>query len=331
MSLTRTQYNRIMSRYDEWQYENLHRHQARLEEIKKNIPEWTALSEQLPVSASARVRALLLPETTSDPNLDCYSPDEIRAKKEALLLRYGYPADYLSPSYHCPDCRDTGYIGSEKCHCFKQMETQLLYDQSGLNQILDQENFSFFDDALYSDDASKAIHGRTPRQNIQRVLNVCLSFVDQFQKSPKNLLFYGTPGVGKTFLTNCIAKELLQNGHSVIYLSSVRLFDLCAQVSLRSDVSPEAQTAYDSLYSCDLLIIDDLGAETTNRFVQTTLFHLVNERLLKNKPMIISTNLTLDGIRKTYGERVFSRITSRFDLLLLFGDDIRLKKRLSQS
>lgn len=331
MSLTRTQYNQIMSRYDERQYENRRRERERLDEINRVIPEWSALAGQLPASASARVRAQLLHGAQPDEASRFPSPEEIRRKKEALLLRYGYPADYLAPLYYCPDCRDTGYIESKKCRCFKQMELQILYDQSGLKEILDRENFSVFDDSLYSNDEANAENGVTPFQNIHSVLNECLSFIDSFQKRPNNLLFYGPPGTGKTFLTNCIAKELLQKGFSVIYLSSGELFDLCAKASLRANVAPEVETSYDSLFSCDLLIIDDLGAELSSKFKTATFFELVNERLLKKKSLIISTNLALGDISECYGERVFSRIVSCFTLLYLFGDDIRLKKKLSES
>lgn len=344
MSLTRNQYNQIMRLYDERQSENRRIHKERLDEVKKRIPEWDALQAKLPSSSAARIRAMLFPESgPKEASLrTAASVSDIQKEKRDLLQRFGFPADYLDMTYHCPLCRDTGYIdrgvsgefvsaAMEKCSCFKQLETQILYDQSGLTAVLEQENFDHFFFSYYSDRPEDAVNGCTPYQNMEKnIVPACMDFIRSFKSSSQNLLLYGNPGVGKTFLTNCIARELLNRSCSAVYLSAARLFDVCSDNAFRQgDVSDESLALYDSLLSCDLLIIDDLGTEMTNSFTVSSLFYIINERCLQKKSMIISTNLSLYDIRGTYGERIFSRITSGFRTLYLFGEDIRQKKQLA--
>ena len=202
-------------------------------------------------------------------------------ERTALLLSSGYPADYLELTYSCPDCHDTGFIGDKKCHCFKQAMVDLLYRQSNIHDVLKRENFDTFDIRYYSDTKNRSL-GVSPRENIQAVLSTCHDFIDHFDEQSRNLLFYGDTGVGKTFLTNCIARELLDASHTVIYY----------------------------ILDCDLLIIDDLGTELNNAFITSQLFLCINERLLARKSTIISTNLSLDELQNEYSERIFSRLVS---------------------
>lgn len=155
----------------------------------------------------------------------------------------------------------------------------------------------------------------------------CLSqFVQNFKQDYHNLFFYGTVGTGKSFLSGCIASELLQTGHSVIYFSASGLFDTLARYAFDSRAKEALSGFYEDLYNCDLLIIDDLGTEMTNTFVASQLFSCLNERHLRKNATIISTNLSLEELRDRYSDRVFSRITSHYDLCKLTGPDIRMCK-----
>ena len=145
---------------------------------------------------------------------------------------------------------------------------------------------------------------------------------------PKNIFFYGNTGVGKTFLSNCIAKELLDAGYSVIYFTAFQLFDILSKGVFEKDA--DAIAAHQNIFDCDLLIIDDLGTELSNSFTTSQLFLCVNERILRQKSTIISTNLNLEQIAEIYSERTLSRISSNYSFIKLFGDDIRIKKRLSK-
>ena len=140
-----------------------------------------------------------------------------------------------------------------------------------------------------------------------------------------NLYLYGDTGIGKTFLSNCVAKELLDRGHSVIYFTAFQLFDILSKGVFEKD--EDALAAHQNIFTCDLLIIDDLGTELSNSFTTSQLFLCLNERILRKKSTIISTNLGMNQIADIYSERVLSRISSNYTLLKLFGADIRILKR----
>ena len=238
-----------------------------------------------------------------------------------------YPADYLDEIFTCPDCKDTGYINGNPCHCFKEEVIKLLYSRSELQEILERENFDTFDYSLYSEDFIDDATGISAAENIETVVDHCHYFINHFDKTFDNLLFYGRAGTGKTFLINCIAKELIEKSYSVIYLSAVQLFDLMAGYSFhRENHSVYSQISMDELIHCDLLIIDDLGTEMTNSFTDSALFDCLNERLVHHKSTIISTNLSLRGLQERYEERIFSRTAGNYTPLKIFGDDIRIHK-----
>ena len=175
------------------------------------------------------------------------------------------------------------------------------------------------------------VTGRNARENIQKIVDECLHFVQNFDMEHDNLLFYGATGVGKTFLTHCIAKELLESAHSVIYFTSFDLFEVLSTATFgKKYAEDEVLQQHSAIFDCDLLIIDDLGTEMTNTFVTSQLFLCINERLMNKKSTIISTNLSLESLRDLYSERVFSRISSNFKMRKLIGKDIRLMKKLGE-
>ena len=150
--------------------------------------------------------------------------------------------------------------------------------------------------------------------------------MDQFDSTFANLYFFGDTGIGKTFLSNCIAKELLDSGHSVIYFTAFQLFDILSKGVFEKDA--DAIATHQNIFDCDLLIIDDLGTELSNSFTSSQLFLCLNERILRQKSTIISTNLNMNQVADIYSERVLSRITNNYTIIKLFGEDIRNKKRI---
>jgi DNA replication protein DnaC len=215
-------------------------------------------------------------------------------------------------------------VGSEKCTCLRKAEASFLYSQSNLGDILDKENFSAFSFDYYSDSIINASTGLNARQTAQIAFEAANSFVRTFDDSFQNLFLYGDTGVGKTFLSHCIAGELLQRAHSVLYFSAQELFEKLAGFAFSRDA---ATGCLDDILQCDLLIIDDLGTEFTNAFVASQLFSCISERELNRHPTIISTNLSLKEMQARYSDRVFSRITSTYEICKLTGRDIRLQRR----
>ncbi len=200
-----------------------------------------------------------------------------------------------------------------------------------MKSILDRENFKTFSFKYYSDDYIDETTGLSPLSNMQKIVAGCKSFIRHFDKQKENLLFLGNTGVGKTFLANCIAKELLDRGYIVIYLTAFRLFDILEKYKFGKEVdstlSPSKQ--FDYILDCDLLIIDDLGTELSNSFTTSQLYLIINERLLREKSTLISTNLSLDNLITNYSERIYSRIISNYSIRRIIGEDIRLHKAVS--
>ena len=208
---------------------------------------------------------------------------------------------------------------------------KLLYAQSNLETVLDRENFSNLSFSYYDDSELIPQIGMTNARYMRQVVGWCSDFVRDFGKKHDNLLFTGSTGVGKTFLTNCIARELIDRYYSVIYLSANDLFEVFSKNRFEYQAEEEIKGMYQYILDCDLLIIDDLGTELNNSFTSSQLFYCINERLNSSKSTIISTNHPLNELRDRYTERVTSRLISKYTIIPLYGDDIRLRKKAKRA
>lgn len=193
-------------------------------------------------------------------------------------------------------------------------------------EVLKFENFNTFSEKYYDD---KNIHDNvstTPRKNIIKIKNLCLDYVKHFDDTYINYIFYGPTGVGKTFITHCIAKALLDTSHAVVYLTAQQLFDILAKNKFgkNDDTLDEGQISY--IFGADLLIIDDLGTELTNSFTSSQLYNFIEERHLNRKPTIMSTNLSFTELRSRYSERIFSRFIGYYEFYMIVGRDLRAKQ-----
>ena len=260
---------------------------------------------------------------------------KIDEKIEKEMKKQGIDKSEFIPKFECELCNDTGFISKngniKYCSCFTQSVINETYKQINLEKIY-EENFETFDLGYYSDvvDEIKYNAKKLPKKNIEQIKKVAIHFADNIlSKDEKNLLFTGNTGLGKTFLSNCIAKRVLQNGNSVIYQTSPIFIDKIMKLSFSFDEKDKIQ--YEKIYDVDLLIIDDLGTETMTNNKYTELFKVINTRLTKNKKILISTNLTLNQLFERYDERLISRLIGEFNICKFIGDDIRLKKkRLNQ-
>lgn len=325
MALTNAQYDEIMRDYEARQTANRHVQELHIQEVYGKAPQLKELDDRIASTSLASAKKLLSGDDSALTDLK-KQLRLLQEEKHTIISSLGYPENYLDMPYTCPDCQDTGYIGSQRCHCFKQAAIDLVYTQSNLKTILEKENFSTFSLSYYSDTQINPATNLSALETAKDALRASRTFIESFEKEFSNLFFYGDTGVGKTFLSNCIAKELLDRGHSVIYFTVFELFHIFEKTVFERDA--EAAEPYQNIFDCDLLIIDDLGTEMSNSFTTSQLFLCLNERILRKKSTIISTNLSLNQLAEIYSERTFSRISSNYTMIKLFGDDIRIKKKL---
>ena len=319
MALTNTQYDEIMHEYEERRALHRQELEERVQSIYEALPEYKELDDQTATVSADYGRRLLSGEIL-DKSMLKNQLAEISRRKALLLRDAGYSSDYLDMGYTCPDCRDTGYIGNEKCHCFKQKIIETLYDKSNLRVLTRSANFRKMSSEYYKgEDLNRFLGAKKAAED----------FINNFSFDYQNLFIYGTVGTGKSFLAVSVADELLKKGHSVIYFSALGLFEMLAENSFDYNSKQELKSIYSDLYECELLIIDDLGTERANNFTLTELFSLLNERESRKKPTIITTNLSLEELQRTYSDRIFSRITSNFRILKLSGPDIRKIKKIA--
>lgn len=320
-------YNQLLRDYEETRTRHLHEQKLRREKIYRELPVLVSLDQQIAESSVAAARAALDGDSTALKEL-AQSNERISAQRKQLLQEAGYSADSLALTYTCPDCKDTGFIGTKKCHCFKQALTLALSKNSTLRHLLEAENFDTFSYAYYDDLTADTLLQLTPRANIKKIVADAKQFVNEFDTANRSILIYGNTGVGKTFLSNCIAKALIDTAHHVVYMTAYGLFESFKSHQFEHTELPKEASLYHYIFECDLLVVDDLGTELSNSFTNSMLYTCINERLLHKKSTIISTNLSLEQLRDRYSERIFSRITGSYTLWKLIGKDIRVIKRM---
>lgn len=328
MGVNRSQFKKIINIIDQKRLRNQQIHYERKEKLYSDFPELQATDERIArLSSGATMKIIENPGRREE--IMATLQQEIKsltAKKEAVLADNGYDPDYLKPLYDCKDCDDTGYVDGIRCHCLQNEILKFAYGQSNLDHTLQEENFDTFSLEYYSPDAP-APDLESPREMATLNYRACYDFAVNFGTRFNNLILYGQAGLGKTFLCNCIAKEVLDHGFSVIYLTAFQLFRMIETYRFHND---EDQVSFDdiqAIYDCDLLIIDDLGTEINNAFTTSELFSLINSRLLDEKPIVISTNLNPKGWTDQYSDRIVSRIIGHYLSLEFTGTDIRLQKQ----
>ncbi|MBQ9438324.1 MAG: ATP-binding protein [Lachnospiraceae bacterium] len=318
MSLGEQKQKAIIEHYDRLRIENRREERRRAEEVYQRIPGFKELDDS---SASSSTQALRMMLEKSSQEAEKVKPllkkklQNLQQEKAALLKRNGFPENYLDPIFFCPDCQDTGYIDGSPCHCYKALETEFLLGQSNLRLLVETANFKNLSYSYYQDEDLKWF---------QKAVGSAKRFIQTFHEEYRNLFFLGTVGTGKTFLSGCIADELLKKGVSVYYFEASDFFNLLADLAFQKDGAP--LETRESFWESQLLIIDDLGSELVNQFTTSRLFELLNARFLRRLPMIITTNLSLDDLQSQYSERILSRIISHFEILELSGKDIRMQK-----
>jgi len=344
MSTNISIYNAIKNEYDRRQKQALDELERRKKEVYERIPRIKDIEDEITRLGLRYNKMILHGLSDTDRVLHELSSciESLKKEKEKLLLEHGYNPGYLEMTYHCSKCCDTGIIrgntGMEKCFCYKQLLIDYLYNQSNL-LLAKTENFGNFDETLYPDVVDEKKYGikKSPRENILGIREKCMKFIENFDSpEEKNLFFCGPAGVGKTFMANCIAAEIMKLGKTVLYQTAPVLFDTITDYKMRAFKDEYYDdTAYKKIFDVELLIIDDLGTESQSAARYAELLNILNTRQINNlsRPCktIISTNIEPDKLFEFYTERVESRIIGSFALYKFAGDDIRKIKKLGRN
>ncbi|HBP24261.1 MAG TPA: DNA replication protein DnaC [Oribacterium sp.] len=323
MALTNAQYNQIMHVYDVRRMRDAAELEARKKDAYEKLPALKTLEASVRTEAAKTLQLMREGRKEELQHLKARIA-EIGEEKRALLRAQGLPEDYLEPQYTCRDCKDTGFIHGEKCHCFKEMQMRFIYQQSHLDTIVRTQNFHYFDLQRFDDTIPvDGAGGRTNRQYMAEVRNMLYRWTQHFDAQHGNVILMGNPGTGKTFLINCVAKALMDSYHSVIYLTSTDLFESFSKAMRHMDA--EQEETEEAIMNCDLLVIDDLGTEMNNSYTTSRLFYVLNQRMVLHKSVMISTNLNFRAMQDRYSDRIVSRIMAGYEIIPLYGVDQRLR------
>lgn len=320
-----TAIRRIMDSYDEDRAIARAKRDERVETVNKNFPQIGKIEEEINLLGIENLQNILKnPKDGEKINEEFKKKaEELNEKKRKILAENGIDEDYAEIKYKCEKCFDTGFCDTEKCVCFKQKLINMRYDLSNMKEML--HDFSEFSMEYYSDKPIESLN-MTEKENMKIILEKAESFCER--EDGKSLFFYGGCGFGKTFLSSCIAKRMMDNGKSVIYTSAVNLFSQYEDYKFGKTESESFLNMRDMIREADLLIIDDLGTEVSSQLALQFFNEILSERITLKKRIVISTNLNMKGIAERYSDRVASRIYEMFEILHFVGRDIRIQKLL---
>lgn len=296
---------------------------ARLHEAYAKVPRIQEIDILLRKSMAIAMQTVF--KTGSDAKL---AMEEVKQANLALqaerkaLIEANFGEGFLDETPICPKCGGSGYIGTFMCECLRDLCRQQQEKEIALLAD-DGQHFGAFRLDFYSDRPDPKT-GISPRAIMSRGLDICRDYAEHFSPAAGNLLFNGGTGLGKTFLSACIAREVAAKGYSVAYETASHLFSKLEKHRFHPD--EETAQAVKRLETCDLLIIDDLGTELPGQFVTAALYSLLNDRLLMGKPMVVSTNLNMNEVAQRYSPQIRSRLEGSFLLLPFVGQDIRVLK-----
>lgn len=325
-------YRRIQREYDESRTRALVEVEERRKTLYERSPELEAIDDEIKSRGVEITKSLIFVEDDSKraeiiQELNA-TIEALKQKKNEIFVKLQVSEDYLKPKFSCSLCEDTGTVGSltgaTVCRCFRQKVINYTYNQEQIFN-LEKENFSTFDENVFSDEKRESYNSaKSPRENILMIRKLAEDFVNDFEKKEtKNLMFTGGTGLGKTFLSNCVAKALMDRGFTVLYQTSGRLMDLIMDYRRGENERFDA-SQYEELFDVDLLVIDDLGSENMTEARRSELFNILNSRILMGKKILISTNKELKELVNFYDQRIVSRILGNFQICRFFGGDLRL-------
>lgn len=317
-------YEKVKADYEQLKMVETRKRSSRLVEVYGKLPQISEIDKEISIMGNRMVQ-LILSEPIRAKEFTDMAKDklsELKKLRSSILVSNGYTADYTDMHYSCPVCEDTGLCADGECECMKKRLREQAYRESNLYELIQTQSFESFNLFLFDDNADNGISAReTARQNME----FCKKYANNFDSETQSILMYGGAGLGKTFLSTCIAKRVIDSGKNVIYQSAVSMFSYYMDYLFKRVPADRAREDFERFKRCDLFIIDDLGAEATNASMSAFLFELLNDRVLNGRKTIISTNYTLNEIAATYSERIHSRMMQHFYLIHFDGKDLRAR------
>lgn len=309
--------------YDEYSQKYLiarERADRKAHELHIAIPEVAKIDRELSLTGLEIFSASFSGGDSSDKIARIREKNEALQKRRAeLLVSCGYPADYSDVKYDCEKCGDTGFVDNKMCSCMKEALTLAGIESSGFGTLIEEQRFDNFSLDYYKKNSSNY---EIMRKNFEFLQNYAQSFDS---KSSQSILMMGGTGLGKTHLSSAVAREVIEKGNDVFYTGAIDLFSQF-EIQRFKSYNNEPNELIERYFECDLLIIDDLGTEIINQFSVSTLYNLLNDRLSRRKPTIVSTNLSQDDIKKKYTDRIISRMFGEYKVLFFVGTDVRAQK-----
>lgn len=319
MGYSRENYRLVREEYENRSLEARNAADARRSELHRVIPRTEEIDRELSATGIKLMGAALGVSHASVDEIRA-GVVKLRAERAALLAAAGYPENYSEPHYECEKCQDTGYVDGYMCSCMKQRLIMAGYESSGIARLMQNETFDTFSLDYYADD-------RRNLENMRYIYQTMRRFAETFDpKSSKSIALFGGTGLGKTHLSTAAAKVIIERGFDVVYTGAIGMFSDFEKVRFGNASGRESGEDTDRYFDCDLLIIDDLGSEVANQFTVSCLYDVINTRINKGLPMILSTNLRQEELRQRYWDRITSRIFGEFVTLMLTGTDVRAKK-----
>ena len=318
MSYSREIVEAVFSEFDKKRKKSEDLQKKHLQEVYATLPEVKAIDKELETTGLQIFAASLQGKEGLGERVAVIKAKnkELREKRVALLMANGFEPDYTEQKYECEKCQDEGYINEKMCSCLRSALITKQLESSGVGNLISGQSFENFSLEMYPDDV---------REQMACLFEDLRAYATAFDKDSANILFVGGTGLGKTHLSTAIAKTVIEKGYNVIYETAMNIFSDFESDRFRDRFAGEEPIS-GKYMECDLLIIDDLGTEVITNFTVSCLYNLINTRLNKKLPIILSTNLNSQEIRKVYNDRITSRLFGDFEIKAFKGSDIRQLK-----